>query len=68
MAKYTDEEIAAMDKVLPAQAAEYLGAASMFVRCGLRNKSLPFGTAIKMKNWVYYISGPALVKYKQSGC
>lgn len=39
------------------EAAQLLGKTEQFVRCGLQQERLPFGSAVKMnKQWSYYIS------------
>ena len=39
------------------EAAKLMHTSEQFVRIGLRNERLPFGTAVKMSTkWTYYIS------------
>lgn len=39
------------------EAARLMGKSEQFVRIGLRNGRLPFGTAVKMsQRWTYYIN------------
>ena len=44
--------------------AEIIGKSPQFVRIGLQNQRLPFGTAVKMSNqWTYHISYELLKNY-----
>jgi len=62
---YSDSDIANMDRVSTATAAEYLGMSVNAVQCGLIYGSLPIGTAIKgRKHYIYDIRPKALVAYK----
>ena len=45
-----------MNRIKVSDAAKLLGVSSQFVRIGLQRKTLPIGTAVKMKRWVYYIN------------
>jgi hypothetical protein len=67
MPTYTDEQIAAMDNVTPEIAAKYLGTNARIIRQLVRAERVPFGSAVKLKRYVYYISGPALVHFKRYG-
>ena len=50
--------------VSPNEAAEIIGSSPQFVRIGLQQGRLPFGTAVKMtSNWVYHISLKLLKEY-----
>ena len=50
------------------EAAELLGKTPQFVRVGLQQGRLPFGTAVKFsKRWSYHISVDALKKYLEGG-
>lgn len=62
-----DKQIAAMSNVPVAVAAAYIGKTPEFIRCGLIYRELPFGSAVKLKRYVYNIPGPALVRYKHYG-
>lgn len=64
---YTDDQIAAMDNVSPIIAGKYLGQTPEVIRRGLIRKEFPFGTAVKLRRYVYCIPGPALVRYKHYG-
>lgn len=64
---YTDAQIAAMDNVTPEIAGKYLGRTAELIRRGLIQETLPFGSAIKLRRYVYSIPGPALVRYKHYG-
>ena len=45
------------DRLTIKEAARRMGKSEQFVRFGLRNGRLPFGTAVKMsQRWTYYIS------------
>lgn len=46
-----------------AEAARLLGVSKQFVRLGLQQGTLPIGSAVKMKEWAYYISEPLLEAY-----
>ena len=52
------EVIQKQKKNIPVKlAASLMGKSEQYVRCGLRNNKLPFGSAVKMsKKWTYYIS------------
>lgn len=46
------------------EAAQLLGKTEQFVRCGLQQERLPFGSAVKMnKQWSYYISAQKLREF-----
>lgn len=60
------ESVLAYDNVPVDIAAKYLGVGPMFIRCGLRERILPFGTALKRENrYTYQISPGRLVDYKE---
>lgn len=65
--KPTDKEILKMDSVLPTIAAEYINETPTFVRLGLQQHSLPFGSAVKNPGgkWSYHISPGLLVAYQR---
>lgn len=49
-------------------AAKRLGVRPQFIRLGLQQERLPFGTAVKTSSvWTYYISEEALNKYIEEG-
>lgn len=50
-------------RVTVSEAAKALGVSSQFIRTGLQRKTLPIGTAVKMKRWVYYINPHQLQMY-----
>ena len=52
-----------MNRIKVSDAAKLLGVSSQFVRIGLQRKTLPIGTAVKMKRWVYYINPHQLEMY-----
>ncbi len=46
------------------ETARKMGVTPQFVRMGLRQERLPFGTAVKFeKRWSYYINGRMLDRY-----
>ena len=53
------------EKSIPVRkAAMLMGKSEQFVRVGLRNDRLPFGSAVKMsKKWTYYISPILFYEY-----
>lgn len=51
------------DRVTVADAAKLMGVSEQFIRIGLQRNILPIGNAVKMKQWVYYISRPMLEQY-----
>ena len=63
----TDEEILAMDRVLPEIAAKYLDVDTQYIRFGLQQRSLPFGTAVQNPSgkYSYLVSPGLLVAYKR---
>lgn len=53
-----------MQKISIKKAAEVMGKSQQFIRIGLQNGKLPFGTAIKMSSiWTYYISPEKFCEY-----
>ena len=53
-----------MKKFGVAQAAALMGVSPQFVRIGLQQGRLPFGTAVKMSSrWTYYINEEKLLAY-----
>lgn len=63
--RITDKDILSMDKVSVDTAAAYLGTSKPFIFMGLRCQRLPFGVAVKNKQWMYHISPGLLVAYKR---
>lgn len=63
----TDEEILAMDNVLPTVAAKYINETPVFVRLGLQQNRLPIGSAVQNPGgkWSYHISPGLLVAYQR---
>lgn len=64
------EQILAYDNVPVVVASKYLGVAPMFIRMGLRNNRLPFGSAVQTSGkedgqWSYQISPGALINWKE---
>lgn len=43
-------------KISVTQAAKLMGVSPQFVRVGLQRGTLPIGSAVKFKQWAYYIS------------
>ena len=52
-----------MERISVADAAKLMGVSKQFIRLGLQRGTLPIGTAVKMKEWVYYINKPMLEQY-----
>ena len=68
--KIKDADILKMQKVTPADAADYLGLSVTTVREGLVSGVFPFGVAIKAdgaKNYNFDIRPLALVEYNRHG-
>lgn len=65
--RLADDEILLMDNVLPTVAAKYLNETPVFVRLGLQQNRLPFGSAVKNPSgkWSYHISPGLLVAYQR---
>jgi len=45
------------------QAAALMGVTPQFLRLGLQQDRFPFGTAVKMKRWSYYINAAKFYDY-----
>jgi phage antirepressor YoqD-like protein len=45
------------------EAAKLMGVTPLFLQLALRDNRFPFGTAVKMKQWAYYINADRLAKY-----
>ncbi len=63
----TDGEILEMKKVPTKIAADYLGMTYSMLVWKLQQGELPFGTAVKNREWTYHIDAQALVEYKNGG-
>ncbi len=66
----TDNDILALDKVTPTDAARYLKTSPDTIREGLRQGVFPFGAAVKAKGsteWTFVILPRALVHYSRYG-
>ena len=63
----TDEEILKMKKVPTKIAADYLGMTISMLVWKLQQGELPFGTAVKNREWTYHIDPRAIVEYKNGG-
>ena len=61
----TDEEILRMDSVPIAVAAVYLGKSEQFIRCGIQQGVLPFGSAVRRGRYSYIISPGRLVEIRR---
>ena len=63
----TDSEILALGNVLPTVAAKYIGETPVFIRLGLQQNRLPFGSAVQNPSgkWSYHISPGLLVAYQR---
>lgn len=51
------------DRVKVRDAAKLMGCSEQFIRIGLQRGLLPIGNAVKLRQWVYYISKPMLEQY-----
>lgn len=51
------------DRIKVSEAAKLMGCSEQFIRVGLQRGILPIGNAVKLKQWVYYISRPLLEGY-----
>ena len=45
------------------EAATVLGVTPQFLRLGLQQGRFPFGTAVKMRRWAYYINSERFYNY-----
>lgn len=45
------------------EAAKLMDIPAQLLRMGLQQERFPFGTAVKMKRWAYYINRDALERY-----
>lgn len=63
----SDEDILTMKRVLPETAAKYLDMDTQFIRLGLQQQRLPFGSAVLNPGgkWSYHISPGLLVAYQR---
>lgn len=52
-----------MERIKVADAARLMGVSEQFIRVGMQRGLLPIGTAVKLRQWVYYISRPMLEEY-----
>lgn len=52
-----------MDRIKVSDAAKLMHVSEQFIRVGMQRGTLPIGHAVKMKQWVYYISRPMLEEY-----
>ena len=52
-----------MERIKVSEAAKLMGVSEQFIRIGLQRNTLPIGHAVKLKEWVYYISRPMLEAY-----
>lgn len=50
-------------RIKVADAAKLMGVSEQFIRIGLQRQTLPIGHAVKLRQWVYYISQPLLEQY-----
>jgi hypothetical protein len=67
MSAFTDEYILSLDRVTPEIAGKYIGADHEFIRNGLKQRVLPFGSAVLCPGgrYSYHISPGLLVAYKR---
>ena len=49
-----------MERISVKEAAKLMGCSQQFIRIGLQRGILPIGYAVKMRQWVYYVSRPML--------
>jgi hypothetical protein len=65
MMNETNEQILTKEKnITVKKAAEMMGKSEQFIRIGLRNNRLPFGTAVKLStHWTYHISPQLFYEY-----
>lgn len=49
-----------MERISVKEAAKIMGCSQQFIRIGLQRGILPIGYAVKMRQWVYYVSRPML--------
>lgn len=52
-----------MERISVKEAAKIMGCSQQFIRIGLQRGILPIGHAVKLKQWVYFISTPLLETY-----
>ena len=45
------------------EAGEILGISPRFLQAGLKQKCFDFGTAVKLKEWAYYINTKRFINY-----
>lgn len=45
------------------QAAKIMNVTPRFLQIGLQQERFPFGTAVKMKRWSYYINAERFMQY-----
>lgn len=50
-------------KLTVKEAAAMMGVTPQFLRLGLQQGRFPFGTAVKMKRWSYYINASRFYDY-----
>lgn len=55
------------NKLTVKQAAALMGVTPQFLRLGLQQGRFPFGVAIKMKRWAYYINASRFYDYLAGG-
>lgn len=63
----TEKEILSMQNVLPTTAAKYIDKTPTFIRLGLQQNRLPFGSAVQNPSgkWSYHISPGLLAAYQK---
>lgn len=52
-------------KITVNEAASIMGVTPQFLRLGLQQSRFPFGAAVKMKRWSYYINYKSFFDYIQ---
>ena len=50
-------------KITVQEAAEIMEVTPRFLQCGLQQEKFPFGVAVKMERWAYYINTERFIDY-----
>lgn len=56
-----------MSKLTVPEAAAIMGVTPQFLRLALQQGRFPFGTAVKMRRWAYYINAQRFYEYTRKG-
>jgi hypothetical protein len=54
-------------KLTVVEAAKIMGVTPQFLRLGLQQHRFPFGEAVKMKRWSYYINAEKFQRWMKGG-